>query len=158
MNSPIQLLNIEDINSHLKNACESSKRRYPKIMHATGDNFNHVFNFMIYDSFMQPHMHPSDEKVEKISIVQGEVVIFYFNSLGKIISQFHLRKGGIEFVDVPPFVWHTYVILDEFAITYETMLGVYDPSTWKKVAKWAPEEGTNEAMGYLKSLKQQVFK
>jgi len=36
------------------------------------------------------------------------------------------------------------------------MEGVYNPSTWKKMAPWAPSENTLEAPAYLERLKSKV--
>ena len=41
----------------------------------------------------------------------------------------------------------------DFSIIYETMIGKYDPLTWKKMANWAPEEETENAKEYFQSLK-----
>jgi len=65
-----------------------------------------------------------------------------------------LRPGFM----VPPFLherW-TYVMLTESTITYETMMGVYNPKTWKRFAPWAPREGTTERETYLMSLRDSV--
>jgi cupin fold WbuC family metalloprotein len=105
---------------------------------------------------MQPHLHPGDEKIEKIHIVYGKVVIYFFDDLGKFIKSIPLEKGGVEFVEVPAFTWHTYIIQSDYAITYETMMGVYRPDTWKKLAEWAPQEGTPECDLYLNYLKQGI--
>lgn len=133
-------------------AANSERRRHAKILHAPGDEFNHVFNFMQHDSYMQPHLHPGPEKIEKISIVEGKVAVIYFDELGGCRECTVLSKGGIESIEVPAFTWHTYVILSSRAATYETMMGVYDPLTWKHMASWAPREADSNARSYLQSL------
>ena len=54
---------------------------------------------------------------------------------------------------MPVCTWHTYVMLTDQVVTYETMNGIYDPATWKSMASWAPPEGTLEAKTYLSNLK-----
>ena len=44
-------------------------------------------------------------------------------------------------------------MLSEKVIVYETMEGIYDTSTWKKMASWAPKENSLDASKYLEMLK-----
>lgn len=59
------MLSELDLQEDLIKARSSPRRRYPKLLHKPGDELNHVFNFIIRDSYMRPHMHPGDEKIEK---------------------------------------------------------------------------------------------
>jgi cupin fold WbuC family metalloprotein len=106
------------------------------------------------DSYMQPHLHPGVEKIEKIYILEGRIAVFFFDDSGEIIKTTILEKGGIEMIAVPAFTWHTYAMLTEYAITYETMMGKYDPQTWKDFFTIAPLENTEESYEYLKKLKE----
>jgi hypothetical protein len=47
-------------------------------------------------------------------------------------------------------------MLTKEVIVFETMEGVYNPSTWKKMASWAPSENTPDASAYLEMLKSKV--
>lgn len=147
-------LSEQEIQDGLRLAGCSEKRRYPKLLHRRGDEFNCVFNFMMNDSYMQPHLHPGQEKIERINIIRGKIALLFFDNHGKVTSCTLLEKNGLELIVIPAFTWHTYVILTENAVTYETMTGVYDPETWKKLADWAPHEGTIECLGYLHLLKR----
>ena len=60
-------LSEQEIQDGLRLAGCSEKRRYPKLLHRRGDEFNCVFNFMMNDSYMQPHLHPGQEKIERIN-------------------------------------------------------------------------------------------
>ena len=102
---------------------------------------------------MHPHLHPSPEKVEKMHLIEGAFGLILFDDKGIITSTFIIEKGSQEFIAVPAFTWHTYVMLTKRAIVYETMEGKYDPSTWKEMATWAPSENTSEASDYLEMLK-----
>ncbi len=134
----------------------SQRRRHPKILHQPGSEFNEVFNFMMYDSYMQPHLHPGDEKIEKIYLVQGKVAVLFFNNNGAVIKCTLLEKEGIDMLAVPAFTWHTYVMLSESVITYETMMGKYDPKTWKEFFQIAPAENTPEHTTYLNHLRSEA--
>ena len=59
-----------EIRQCLQRAADSPRRRYPKIIHKPGAQFNQVFNFMMGDTYMQPHLHPSDEKIEKMYLLE----------------------------------------------------------------------------------------
>jgi len=122
-------------------------------LHQPGAEFNRVFNFMMSNSYMQPHLHPGEEKIEEIYIVEGRVATIFFDDQGAVRDVVLLQKGGIECVKVPAFTWHTYVVLTGSAITYETMMGVYDSKTWKNFARWAPVEGPTESSAYLETLR-----
>lgn len=145
-----------DIRDGLLQARTSARHRHPKILHQPGDEFNRVFNFMMKDSYMQTHLHPGIEKIEKIYLVQGKIATFFFDDNGLITRCSVLEKGGVEMIEVPAFTWHTYVILSEFAITYETMMGKYEPQTWKKFAVSAPPENSPKCIAYLSLLKAEA--
>ena len=81
-NHKIPKLNKIEIIEGVNLARKSSRRRHPRILHNQGDEFNRVFNFMMSDSYMQPHLHPGVEKIEKIYIVEGQVAIIFFDEKG----------------------------------------------------------------------------
>ena len=135
-------------------ASKSPRHRFARILHEKGDEFNRVINFILKDSYMQPHLHPGTEKVEVIKILEGELEVIFFNDFGGVISRTHLKRGANEFIEVPAFQWHTYVMLTDYAITYETMMGIYDPETWKRSAPWAPMEGEEKSKYYLEELRR----
>jgi cupin fold WbuC family metalloprotein len=146
-------LSDEELSQYFIEAERSPRKRFPKIIHNQGDYHNKVINFVLYDSYMQPHLHPGNEKIEKMYLLAGSFALMLFDEKGEISSTIILEKGGRESVNVPAFTWHTYVMLTEKVVIYETMEGVYKPSTWKKMASWAPLENTSEAINYLNILK-----
>jgi cupin fold WbuC family metalloprotein len=156
INNDISMLSTEVIEDYKKLAISSEKRRFPKLLHSAGDEFNRVFNFMMHDSYMQPHLHPGKEKIENIYLIYGRIASIFFDEVGNMQSYSLLEHGSLEFIEVPAFTWHTYIILSDFAITYETMMGIYNPTTWKKFANWAPQEGTLNSKNYLESLKNNI--
>ena len=149
-------LSPDEIKKHFSVAKNSERRRVPKILHKQGDYNNKVFNFMLEDSYMHPHLHPGKEKIEKMYLVDGSFALITFDDNGKSTGTYTLVKGGRESIDVPAFTWHTYVMLTKEVIVYETMEGFYDPSTWKEMAPWAPSENTSDAPAYLEKLKTKV--
>jgi cupin fold WbuC family metalloprotein len=146
-------LSSDDIKSYFDLAYNSERRRSPKIMHKKGDYINKVFNFILSDSYMQPHLHPGSEKIEKMHLVYGSFALITFDDNGKVTGTNILEKDKNEFIAVPAFSWHTYVMLSDEVIVYEEMNGVYEPSSWKEMASWAPKENTPEADKYLELLR-----
>jgi hypothetical protein len=59
-------------------------------------------------------------------------------------------------IAVPAFTWHTYAMLTDYAVTYETMMGKYDPQTWKDFFTIAPAENTEESIVFLKKLQEKA--
>ena len=145
------------LKEYFHKASESPRRRFPKIMHQPGDEFNQVFNFMMEDTYMQPHLHPGEEKIEKMYLVMGSFVVLFFNDKGEVNKVSLMEKGKCEYIEIPAFTWHTYVMLTDSVVSYETMMGKYDPETWKILADWAPSENSPGSFSYLGFLKQKVI-
>lgn len=154
----IPVLSEKEIIDGLYQANTSSRRRHPKILHQHGAEFNEVFNFMMIDSYMQPHLHPGAEKIEKIYLVQGKIAVLFFDDYGAITKSTLLEKEGIDMIAVPAFTWHTYVILTASAITYETMMGKYEPQTWKTFFTISPPENSVKSKEYLSLLRNKAQK
>ena len=155
--SSIPALSVKEIKEGLQQAALSERKRHAKVLHSPGDEFNSVFNFLRSGTYMQPHLHPGEEKIEQIYLVEGKLRMVFFNDVGEISKTVILEKGGEELISVPAFSWHTYEVLSDSAVTYETMMGVYDPKTWKEFASWAPVEGSEVAPAYVASLKDQAI-
>ena len=157
-NQKIPIPQDDLFNQMLDLSAKSVRNRYCHILHKKGAEFNKVFNLMRHDSYMQPHMHPGEEKIEKIHIIKGSLCFFFFDEKGNIKEKIHLESKGKNFISVPAFSWHTYVMKSEIVLTYETMMGKYNPQTWKRLADWAPSEQSHESYKYFKELKNSATK
>jgi cupin fold WbuC family metalloprotein len=153
---PMPTLSTAELRAGLEQAALSTRRRFPKILHEKGADLNRVVNFIMRDSYMQPHHHPSPEKIEKIYLMEGCLAVLFFDDAGLVTKVTVLEPGRLEFIAVPAFTWHTYVMLTEHAVTYETMMGEYSPKTWKEFAHWAPSENEPGSSAYLESLRSTV--
>ena len=154
MRSPSKRIELTDalVMEGFYQAYKASRRRHPILIHDQGAYNNEVYNFICADSYMQPHMHPSQEKVETIQVISGEAAVIYFDDNGFVTNQTILEEGSSDIIEIPAFTWHTYIMLSDEVITYEIMNGIYDPVTWKIFADWAPKEGTPEGIIYHKEL------
>ena len=149
-------LNEELIKDSFIKAHESQRKRYPLLIHKKGAYLNEVFNFICNDSYMQPHLHPGNEKIEIIKVIKGEAAVIFFDDEGDVLKTTILKPEKNHTVEVPAFTWHTYIMISEEVITYETMHGVYHPETWKTFATWAPAENTIESKKFFDNLKKIV--
>ena len=100
----------------LHQAKKSIRHRYSYVLHKQGAEFNKVFNLMQHNSYMQPHLHPGKEKIEKIHIIKGSVCCFFFDDYGKVTHKIDLKTNGKKFISVPAFTWHTYAITSEMQL------------------------------------------
>jgi cupin fold WbuC family metalloprotein len=157
-NVQIPSLSDQEMDDGIIQARNSDRKRFPKLLHKQGDEFNKVFNFMMHDSYMQPHLHPGSEKIEHIYLIKGRIAALFFDDAGEVKQCAILETGSTELIVVPAFTWHTYVMLTDYAVTYETMVGVYKQETWKEFANWAPREDSLESPDYLALLKRVVPK
>tara|TARA_B110000196_G_C21119372_1_gene652331 strand:+ start:830 stop:1300 length:471 start_codon:yes stop_codon:yes gene_type:complete len=156
MDTRIPELSNREIKSHFIQANKTTRRRSPLILHQKGDYLNKVFNFILEDSYMHPHLHPSDEKIENMYLIKGSFGLIEFDNKGNINKTTILKEGNLTSIKVPAFTWHTYVMLSQENIVYETMEGKYEPNSWKKMAPWAPIEESNQAPSYLQELKSSL--
>tara|TARA_B100001059_G_C17655158_1_gene486554 strand:+ start:401 stop:889 length:489 start_codon:yes stop_codon:yes gene_type:complete len=130
----------------------SERKRSPYIIHKKGDEFNQVFNFILANSYMKPHMHPEPGMIEKMHLIDGSFKLILFDNNGGPEEILNIEKPG-QRIQVPANTWHTYVMTSKSTIIFETMMGVYDPKTWKKTPNWAPDENSEKAEEYLQYLK-----
>jgi len=81
---------------------------------------------------MKPHMHPKSGMTEKMHLIEGSFKLIFFDDNGESIEIFNIEKPG-QRIQVPALTWHTYIMTSKSTIIFETMMGVYDPKTWKKL-------------------------
>jgi cupin fold WbuC family metalloprotein len=137
-------------------AINSVRKRSAYHLHENGDYLNQSFNWILKDSYMQPHCHASVEKIEQINLVKGELDVIFFNNLGNIIKVFNLNLPKRKTIVVPAFQYHTYIVKTDFAVTFETMESIYDPKDWKQFPNWAPQEGKDESLNYFEKLRSKI--
>ena len=125
---------------------------FPFIINKKGDEFNQVFNFILDDSYMKPHMHPDKNMIEKMHLISGSFKLIIFDEKGKPKKTYDIDDKNSR-VEVPGYTWHTYVMTSKSTIIFETMMGKYNPSTWKRMPDWAPDENSKNSSGYLQKLK-----
>jgi cupin fold WbuC family metalloprotein len=76
----IPKISNQDIKHHFDASRRSKRSRSPKILHSKGDYVNKVFNFILSNSYMQPHLHPGAEKIEKMHLIHGAFALIIFDN------------------------------------------------------------------------------
>ena len=103
-------------------------------------------------SYMKPHMHPITTVIEKMHLISGSFKLIFFDEKGLPKESYDIDEKNSK-VEVPGYTWHTYIMTSKSTIVFETMMGKYNPSTWKEMAAWAPDENSNNSNEYLQFLK-----
>ncbi len=156
----IPRLSQEEIEKYLTEARNSERRRALKILHERGAEVNRTVNFMLSDTYLQPHNHPPEEgkeKIERYKILGGKLAIVFFGDSGNVTRSVILDENS-DIYAVNPSEWHTPVVLSDYALCYEEVNGVYEPTKYKEMTEWAPKEGAPEVANYLNFLKSEAIK
>lgn len=141
-------------------ADKSSRKRQHSNIHASyQDPCQRLFNAIAVDSYIPPHRHLLDPKKETLIAVRGLFALILFNETGVIIDtiKFGSEKyassedlaSGVELLSGS---WHTVVALVPGSILFEVKAGPFNPEQAKELAPWAPKEGSEESVLYLKNL------
>lgn len=120
-----------------------------------------LFNAISVDSYIRPHRHFSDCKVETLLAVRGLMTLVLFDEQGAVQQaiRFGNEPGLINCdlgVELSPGAWHTVFAEVPGAVLFEVKAGPFDPAKAKELAPWAPEEGSQEAALYLIELKRSL--
>ena len=122
-----------------------------------------LFNAINVDSYIRPHRHSGHGKDECMIAVRGLLTLVLFDEHGKIRDTVPFGAQGARTatgtepeagVQIPPGMWHTVIANHPNSILFEVKAGPFDPSSPKEFASWAPEEASDDAVGYLNKLKE----
>ena len=137
-------------------ALRSDRRRMHYCIHADpSDPVQMMVNAVASDSYIRPHRHSLDPKVEHLSALRGTFACFVFDDAGEVLSsKIFGEHGDAPFgITLPPEAWHTVVALDDGAILLEVKQGPFRPELAKEPADWSPEEGTAEGAALIERLR-----
>jgi cupin fold WbuC family metalloprotein len=123
------------------------------------DNLHRMLNAIQPDSYVQPHRHLDPLKPESIIILKGAIIFVVFNNTGEIENFYQLLSGSSNIgVDIEPGIYHTFFAVVEDTVVFEAKPGPYEQSSDKDFASWAPMEGSEGAIEYLRNLYQLTTK
>lgn len=139
-------------------------RQHLNVHESFGEPAQRLFNAIRPDSYIRPHRHSADPKAEFLLAVRGAFAVIRFDDLGDVIDITRVDSQALGCmerafcVEIGSCEWHTVVALDEEAILLEVKNGPFEPSAAKVAAPWAPEEGSPDAVTYLRRLLEQARK
>jgi cupin fold WbuC family metalloprotein len=133
------------------------RRQHRNIHEEYSDGCQRLFNAIEPDSYIRPHRHGVVPRAETMIAVRGLMVLLTFDDDGAVVDmvRFGVDAGGRDVavgVEIPAGCWHTVVSLVSGSVLLELKAGPFDPEQPKEFAAWAPEDGAEEAAGYLRGL------
>ena len=138
------------------------QRQHFNVHKSHKDACQRLFNAIEPGSYIRPHRHLSDPKDEMLIGIRGLMAVIIFDDNGTLTDV--LRIGSDKYGDdvavgaeVCPFTWHTVIALAPGSVLFEVKPGPFDASRPKDLASWAPDEGSQDADGYLQSLMRYVL-
>ena len=141
----------------------SRRRQHLNLHHSHTESCQKVINAIHIDSYIAPHRHSLDPKVETLLALRGSFACFIFSNDGlvsdivKFKSLNSLNQDIASFgIDVDPSAWHTIIALEPLSILLEIKEGPFNPSLAKEMAPWAPAEGSENYLDFLAMLKMKI--
>lgn len=145
----------------LKAAKETRQRLHSSLHDSHLDLCQRLLNCVGPTSYIRPHRHSLDPKVETLIAIKGRFSVILFDDTGKAIDvtvvgteAFASCEAWVVGVEILPTSWHTVIALDEYSTLFETKAGPFIPGLAKEYASWAPGEGEPEAAAYQQSLRR----
>jgi cupin fold WbuC family metalloprotein len=150
----VKVLSQELVEETLAKARQHSRKRAMYCFSQEEELLQRMINAGIKGTYIQPHKHDNPDKFEIISIIKGELAVFTYHNDGSIATCTLLSSGN-KAVEIPAKTWHNMVVLSNEAACHEIILGVYEASTHKQFAPWAPSESEPEkAQVFLAKLEK----
>ncbi len=119
------------------------------------ENPHRFLNVMLRGTYVAPHRHLNPPKSESFIVLRGEIAFFTLDEEGRVVSATVLGQDPVG-IDIQPGIWHTLVVLSDYAVCFEVKPSPYSASNDKDFAVWAPREGEPGTAAYLQSLLERV--
>lgn len=160
----MNLFNRNFLASSLKKAENSYKKRQHMNLHLNhSEKCQRLINVISRNSYIQPHRHSLDPKIETLVALNGLFSLLKFNDDGTVCdisyfgSQQYIGKSCDAFgIEIMPNEWHTVIAMTVDAYLFEVKEGPFLPELAKEMAPWAPQEGMPEAYQYFEGLKRHI--
>jgi cupin fold WbuC family metalloprotein len=153
-------INTELLDKVIGKAIVSPRKRMNYNFHTDlSDTFQRMLNCIEPGSYCRPHKHESPDKREVFIILKGTAAVIEFDNNGNIINKILLNNSTGQFgIEIQPSTWHSILALESGTVVYECKDGPYSPINDKDFARWAPEEGSAEAVKYYNDLLEKITK
>jgi glucose-6-phosphate isomerase len=138
----INLTQLED----LKHAASHSPLKRARLcLHRTHDDqVQEMVIAFCRGTYNPPHRHQN--KSESFHVIEGELLIIFFDDRGKVTRRIKLGPPNAEstfLYRLSSDLWHTVVPLSEFVIIHETTTGPFVRGA-TECAAWAPDDSDRE--------------
>lgn len=140
------------------------RRQHSNIHQSHEDPCQRLFNAICIDSYIRPHRHALDPRVETLVAVRGSFALILFADDGTPQQVVRFAAGHFDTpacpgvgVELDPHEWHTVLAGEEGAVLLEMKAGPFCPGSPKEPAPWAPSEGSSDVSAYLLSLRAFAF-
>ncbi len=146
---------LDDLTSQAK--AGSRLRQHRNIHQSYQDSCQRLFNAIEPGSYICPHRHTTELREELLIAIRGSMALVTFDDQGSVtdILRFGAEKNEGDLAagaKVVSSTWHTVIALETGCLLLEIKAGPFDPNQPKDLAPWAPQEGSQDAKGYLQYL------
>jgi cupin fold WbuC family metalloprotein len=134
-------------------------RQHRNIHKSYDEPVQRLFNALGFDTYIRPHRHSLDPKVESLFALRGEFALITFTEQGypqEVVRFGANSPASAPGVEIGSGTWHTVLVLTETAVLLEIKAGPFDPVASKEFAAWSPEEGSEHAARYIARLRELV--
>lgn len=135
-------------------AIKSPRKRAIKNYHPyAADPLQRMVNYMLGDTYVQPHKHEKPDKREMFVILEGRLLVIEFAPDGAINNHQVLDPSeGNYGAEIMPGIWHTLIPLSSYVVVFEVKDGPYNPEEDKHFAPWAPGENDAHRFAYNQEI------
>jgi len=138
-------------------ALRSPRKRSRLCMHHSLDHVTHEMLIVFHKAtFMPPHRHPKG-KSESYHIVEGSMIVYFFDDNGNITRSINMKKAGgkgVFLYRLSNNEWHMPVPTSEWLVYHETYSGPFNKDFDVEFPEWAPlETDRQEISKFLKFIK-----
>ena len=150
----VVIINNKIIQNALEGSRTSPRKRMILPFHKLpSDNLHRMLNALQPMSYVQPHRHLNPPKAESIIVLKGAIGYIEFKSTGDITNIYRLSSDSFNIgIDTEPGIFHTFFATVEDTVLFEVKPGPYEQGSDKDFASWAPAEGSESSIDYLKNL------
>ncbi len=148
------ILTAEMMDKGIRASRESERKRIILPIHRSQNaQVQRMLNFLQPGTYIRPHMHPLDHATESLVLLRGKIRFYLFSESGNVVSAEVLSANSIEcMVDIEPRLWHGFLVKEADTVLFESKCGPYNARADKTFARWAPEEGSTEAVSWMEKL------
>lgn len=158
----LRMITAKTVDQLRAESLASARRRQHMNLHAShNEPVQRLLNAIQIDSYIRPHRHSIDPKIESLFALAGSFVLFVFDENGQVariirlVSEKYIHRAETCLgVELSPGTWHTVLAMEPDSILLELKAGPFDTNAAKEYAPWAPDEGTEEGCIYLKKLRE----